>query len=76
MTGRRVTMIAHLTAAGPVLFGPQWQSEMARALGVSDRSVRRWLAENSAPDEIAPQLRKLIDTRISRLKQVRRRLSD
>jgi hypothetical protein len=67
-------MIAHLHAVGPVLFGPRWQSEIGRALGVSDRSVRRWITDNSVPDDIGPKLRRLIDARIRELRRVRDRL--
>ena len=37
-----------LREAGESLYGPQWQSELARALGVNDRTVRRWLAGGNA----------------------------
>lgn len=30
--------------AGAALYGSRWQSEMARDLGVSDRTMRRWTA--------------------------------
>lgn len=33
-----------LTECGEALYGPRWQSEIARDLGVSDRTVRRWVA--------------------------------
>lgn len=29
---------------GEALYGPQWQCELSRALGVNDRTVRRWAA--------------------------------
>jgi DNA-binding transcriptional regulator YiaG len=29
------------------LYGPQWQSALARDLGVADRTVRRWVAGTS-----------------------------
>jgi predicted transcriptional regulator len=67
-------MLDHLTAAGTMLFGPRWQSEIARALGTTDRSIRRWIADDSVPDEIVPKLRKQIDQRIKALKRVRQRL--
>lgn len=38
-----------LHETGEALFGPQWQSELARALAVSDRTVRRWAAGTHAP---------------------------
>lgn len=33
-----------LVEAGEALYGGQWQSALARDLGVSDRTVRRWAA--------------------------------
>jgi hypothetical protein len=33
-----------LVEAGEALYGPRWQSELARDLGVADRTVRRWAA--------------------------------
>ena len=33
-----------LADVGEALYGPQWQSALARDLGVSDRTVRRWVA--------------------------------
>lgn len=35
---------ATLAKAGAALYGPRWQSELARSLGVSDRTMRRWLS--------------------------------
>lgn len=34
-----------LQRAGEALYGKLWQSALARALGVSDRTMRRWIAE-------------------------------
>jgi len=68
-------MIGHLRTAGEALCGPHWQSEVGRALGVSDRAVRRWLAgEASPPDDLSVRLKRLIDQRIKTLKLVRNRL--
>lgn len=33
-----------LVECGEALYGPRWQAELARDLGVSDRTVRRWVA--------------------------------
>lgn len=33
-----------LLKCGEALYGPQWQSALARDLGVADRTVRRWVA--------------------------------
>ena len=35
------------TAIGAALYGPQWQSEMARALDVNIRTVQRWANGNN-----------------------------
>ena len=68
-------MIAHLNLAGSALFGPRWQSEIGRALGVTDRTVRRWIAGDTVPDEVGPKLVALIDKRIVELKRLRSRIS-
>ncbi len=39
---------ALLARVGKALYGPRWQTDIARALGVSDRQVRRW-ASGDAP---------------------------
>lgn len=33
-----------LVECGEALFGPRWQTDLARELGVADRTVRRWAA--------------------------------
>ncbi len=33
-----------LEETGEALYGPRWQTELARDLGVTDRTVRRWHA--------------------------------
>ena len=40
---------ALLHEIGEALFGPLWQSELARALAVNGRTVRRWAAGTHAP---------------------------
>lgn len=35
--------------AGEALFGPRWQSDMARELSVSDRTIRDWVSGASEP---------------------------
>lgn len=37
-----------LSDTGKALYGPLWQSQLARDLHVSDRTVRRWLAGDAA----------------------------
>ena len=38
-----------LDEVGRALYGPQWQSEMARELGVAIRTVQRWAVGNYPP---------------------------
>ena len=42
-----------LVECGEALYGPRWQAELARDLGVADRTVRRWVAGTS---EVPPGL--------------------
>lgn len=37
-----------LQQAGRLLYGDQWQSNLARSLSVDDRTVRRWASGGSA----------------------------
>lgn len=34
---------------GEALFGPQWQRELGRRLGVNERQIRRWASGEYAP---------------------------
>jgi hypothetical protein len=38
-----------LAIVGEALYGPRWQSDVARDLKVDDRTVRRWLAGDTDP---------------------------
>lgn len=64
-----------LRKAGFALYGEQWRSELARALGVTDRTVRRWAYdEYSIPDEARERVIELCRTRVKMLNAVMRRL--
>ncbi len=66
---------ALLREAGEALYGARWQSELARALGVSDRTVRRWAAGSFAvPAGVWETIRDLLRERGAALASVRRRL--
>lgn len=68
-------MSALLRAAGEALYGTRWQSDLARDLKVSDRTVRRWDAgSNEIPSGVWPELRALLRARGLALASVRRKL--
>ena len=57
-----------LREAGEALYGPLWQSALARDMKVADRTVRRWAAgEFGIPALLASDLRNLIRSRQTRL---------
>lgn len=64
-----------LREAGEALYGPRWQSDLARDLGVSDRTVRRWIAGTfDVPDGVWTQIRALLRQRGLALSVVRRKM--
>jgi plasmid maintenance system antidote protein VapI len=64
-----------LRKAGFALYGEQWRSELARALGVTDRTVRRWVHdEYSIPDDARDHIMELCGQRVEMLNAVMRRL--
>ena len=64
-----------LRKAGFALYGEQWRSELARALGVTDRTIRRWADdEYSIPDDAKERITKLCQARVRMLNAVMHRL--
>lgn len=62
---------ANLIATGEALFGPLWQSAIARDLGVSNRTIRRWVAGTSPlPDGLTAELLHLVRARKRTLAQL------
>lgn len=57
-----------LKRCGEALYGPRWQSEIARDLQVSDRTVRRWVDGSSdVPDGVYLDLHRLCTERAAEL---------
>lgn len=56
------------------LYGAQWQSALAEALGVADRTVRRWVAGQPIPDGVRDDLRRLVKERRGELAAIAKRL--
>lgn len=64
-----------LRKAGEALFGPRWQSDLARELKVTDRTVRRWAdGEFEIPAGAWRDLRALVKERGEALAEVLRQL--
>jgi hypothetical protein len=64
-----------LDQIGQALHGQQWQTALARDLDVADRTVRRWLAGDSAvPPGALKELRELCLKRSSELAELAARL--
>lgn len=52
-----------LRIVGEALYGPRWQSEMARDLDVADRTVRRWLSGDAIPPGVGLDLLRVCGAR-------------
>lgn len=60
--------ITILTRVGQACYGRQWQTQLADALGVSDRTMRRFVAgDMDIPDGICDDLRLIIYDRREKL---------
>lgn len=66
-----------LARCGACLYGERWQSPLARDLGVSDRSVRAWVAgTRSIPEGVWPDLRTLLVERARECRGLADELAD
>lgn len=62
-----------LIVAGRALFEDRWQTNLAEALGVNDRTVRYWAPGEREPDaNIAADFLLLIERRVSELAEVKK----
>jgi hypothetical protein len=58
---------------GAALYGPRYQRELAAALGVNERTMRRWVAGDYPPPEgVLADLRKLAAERVKELRALAR----
>lgn len=66
-----------LVECGEALYGSQWQSPLARDLGVTDRTVRRWVAGVTAvPSGLYVDLLRLTQERAATLDALATRLRE
>jgi hypothetical protein len=64
-----------LRETGEALYGPRWQSELARDLDVSDRTIRRWVAgSDDVPEGVYLDLLRLITERADVLDRLEAKL--
>lgn len=64
-----------LLECGEALYGPRWQSDLARDLGVADRTVRRWVAgATRVPTGVYVDLLRLVTERAEVLDALAERL--
>ena len=67
-----------LISAGQLLFGERWQTELARALGLSDgRRIRQWLSgDRPIPVGIWDDLSELLKDRSSEIALILKNIQD
>ncbi len=68
--------LADLRAAAETLYGAEWQSPLARDLGVALRTVQRWAAGDNDPPDVRAEMLVIVRTRINLLSAMAERLSD
>lgn len=67
--------IALLCRSGEALYGPHWQTELASKLGVTYRTMRRWVSGSHAiPGGVWPEIGALIIQRGRELTTISREL--
>ncbi len=78
MTSKNTKDIAELCLAGEALFGPRWQTDLARELKLSSpRRVRQWIkGERAIPLGIWPEICELLEKRKIQINQVITYLKD
>lgn len=52
-----------LRRVGEALYGPRWQTDLAQALAVNDRTVRRWVSGDDPPQGVYDDLARIMSDR-------------
>ena len=64
-----------LDDCGAALYGVDWKAPLARALGVTDRTVRRWsVGDNPVPDKVWSEIAGLVARHIGTLNRLHGRI--
>ena len=65
-----------IKTVGEALYGPRWQTELHRAIGVSDRTVRRWAAgTNDVPSGVYVDLLSLLTEKAAEVDDLTARIN-
>jgi hypothetical protein len=72
----QVTDNPTIAEIGEDLYGSCWQRELAKALGVNERTVRRWAAGGGVPRDMELVLSQLALQRAKRLRYVAKFLEE
>lgn len=65
-----------LRDVGEAVYGPRWQTELSRALGISDRTVRRWSSgTDDVPEGVYLDLQRIAIERAAEIDSVTARLN-
>jgi hypothetical protein len=68
-------MIDHreiLRQTGEALYGERWQSELSRTIGVSDRTMRRWVSDPyEIPGGVWNEIQELLLARVIAIEKLR-----
>jgi len=57
-----------LSEVGETLYGSRWQTDLSRALDVSDRTVRRWVAgTDDVPPGVYDDLQRLLTEKAAKI---------
>lgn len=66
----------HFQLCGEALFGTQWRADLATALNVSERTVRRWVAGDfEIPDGAWQDLKRLLAERGKHIRDLEKSIS-
>jgi hypothetical protein len=65
-----------LQEIGEALYGPHWQAIMARSLEITERAIRRWLAQiNPVPQGVQDELGRRLQERAEQIADLRVKLA-
>lgn len=65
-----------LAEIGKVLYGPRWQTDLARDLGISDRTMRRWTANRAdVPPGAWRDLYRRLENRVVEVDRMKHRIA-